>query len=1171
MSRTIIKKNRIGKWFASITAKTVNITNINTESTIIIKKENILYQFHDPVSSFTGRKQTLEDIHDILKKKNVAVICGFGGIGKSELVRAYGKKYSKFYHKNILWINSETYSDIVTSFRGLAVELGIQTQILNSSRFIEQIVTDVYNYLRKQTLLIFDNAVCYKEIKGFLPSTEQYKYIHLLISSQNIEWGNIEKIQLGVLSNIEAHDLIIGQIREFLSQSEIDDDIPELVTALQYMPLALQQAVAYIIDKKKYVSKNYTIRDYINEIDNEDGNIVKLDFEGSPFPEYSNDSYNKTIAITVQMMIDKIKNSGKNLPLIILYIISYLPSDNIDKELFTFMNKTEAYRNENLDESIRLLAKYSAVTVQDNDKTEISIHRMIQRLLRYIIKTYDLHKIILDDALYLTQDFVHIDDVYFSSVLNYVKLYPDVYLNFYEKNEDKIGILNLITRHNFFGIVENIFESEYIDLDDNTIILQAVRTGNLEMVKFLVDKGANIYTKDNDGWGPFHYSLGLAATELAEYFINLGVDINEVVNEGYRPLAIAAAGNIDMVRLLISNGVKVTENFDFSPLISASLGGHLDIIKLLIDEGIPIERYICEVPKSVIPPEILGQILEKSHLDVMTFLLDKKICKMGDIPFADILGKVFIENNFQVIDFCLKNADDSKYVLFRAASVGNEYAVINLLKQKVNVNTQQIENCTPVYIASQEGHLSIVKKLIEYGADIHLPREDNETPLSAAAKNGRMEIVKLLVELGSDVNIQGTHSFTPAGLALVKEHEEVFKYLYRMETIPARHILIPAHTNNVRMAKYLINNGASIDALDEYSYNALMYAAEMNNIEIMKLLLDKGANIDMANVDGETALFRAIRQERVEAVKLLISRGADVNIKRIDMQTPLEIAVANNYKEIVEILVQNNAKIYRDDEFLDAMCFAIFNGHKHLLEYLILNGGQINRLYESNTNLLAYAVMAGNLEIFEFLVKQDPSLLFMELDTKQTLAHIAAEKGHVRMLDILLEKGISLTAKDFQGTSPIGLAASCGKTEAVEALLQLGCDVDTASDFGNALLQNASAEGHLETVHLLLSYNAEVDSADWEGDTALHESSSKGHLSVVKCLVEHGANINLANLNGMTSLHFAAAGGHLEIVEYLLKAGAQVTLRNNIGLLPRSLAEEKGQLDIVECFKRFGF
>ncbi|EAX87669.1 sex-determining protein, putative [Trichomonas vaginalis G3] len=57
---------------------------------------------------------------------------------------------------------------------------------------------------------------------------------------------------------------------------------------------------------------------------------------------------------------------------------------------------------------------------------------------------------------------------------------------------------------------------------------------------------------------------------------------------------------------------------------------------------------------------------------------------------------------------------------------------------------------TPLFIASQKGHLEVVEYLISIGANKEAKNKDGYTPLICASENGRLEVVKYLISAGAD-------------------------------------------------------------------------------------------------------------------------------------------------------------------------------------------------------------------------------------------------------------------------------------------------------------------------------------------------------------------------------------------------------------------------------------
>jgi ankyrin len=66
------------------------------------------------------------------------------------------------------------------------------------------------------------------------------------------------------------------------------------------------------------------------------------------------------------------------------------------------------------------------------------------------------------------------------------------------------------------------------------------------------------------------------------------------------------------------------------------------------------------------------------------------------------------------------------------------------------VNQAMKSGATPLFMASQEGHLEITRLLLEHGAAIYQATSNGATPLSVARHGGHSRIVQLLQEHGAD-------------------------------------------------------------------------------------------------------------------------------------------------------------------------------------------------------------------------------------------------------------------------------------------------------------------------------------------------------------------------------------------------------------------------------------
>eukprot|EP00941_MAST-03F_sp_MAST-3F-sp1_P000173 g173.t1 len=114
------------------------------------------------------------------------------------------------------------------------------------------------------------------------------------------------------------------------------------------------------------------------------------------------------------------------------------------------------------------------------------------------------------------------------------------------------------------------------------------------------------------------------------------------------------------------------------------------------------------------------------------------------------------------------------------------------------------------------------------------------------------------------------------------------------------------------------------------------------------------------------------------------------------------------------------------------------------------------------------------------------------------------------------------------GACPIHIAAQRGFVQSVNLLVELGSCVDARDSSGATALCTAASMGHRDVVTSLVEHGANIDSADYEGLTALHEAANNGDIEMTKLLLDLGADATVKAIasTGATPLHIVAAGGN---------------------------------------------
>ena len=109
-----------------------------------------------------------------------------------------------------------------------------------------------------------------------------------------------------------------------------------------------------------------------------------------------------------------------------------------------------------------------------------------------------------------------------------------------------------------------------------------------ELIKLLIEAGANVNAKENDGRTPLMCAADKGHSEIVKLLIENGADVNAKNNYGHTSLMCAAGkGHTEIVKLLIEKGANVNakNNYGRTPLMYAADEGHTETVKLLIEKG----------------------------------------------------------------------------------------------------------------------------------------------------------------------------------------------------------------------------------------------------------------------------------------------------------------------------------------------------------------------------------------------------------------------------------------------------------------------------------------------------------------------------------------------------------------------------------------------------------
>ena len=419
----------------------------------------------------------------------------------------------------------------------------------------------------------------------------------------------------------------------------------------------------------------------------------------------------------------------------------------------------------------------------------------------------------------------------------------------------------------------------------------------------------------------------------------------------------------------------------------------------------------------------------------------------------------------------------SKKSFFAYADSGNIDVVRLFVAAGMDVNAQNDERQTALYLASRGGYSEVVNFLVDSGA------ENLSAALRYAASGGHLEVMLFLSEKGADLGVNFSDRATPLTLAAYGGHLEV--------------------------VRYLVENGYDDERGDDNEHGdwALVQAARGGHLDVVRFLVTEGFELNPVYFfdasRGDTPLIYAAYEGHPKVVQFLVENGANIHIRTAPTRgSQIKCAGSRGHH-----FWYGSYTFYAfSDEGCTALIAATEQGHEEVAAYLIDH----------------WMTEFGADDSDEF---------------GATALMFAAQIGDLSRVKALSDNGAEINAETKMGFNAFLLAVHGGDLEVIRHFLELGSDINHQTPVGSTALMFASYLGDLDTVHLLLDKGADADAQTKEfrfgGHTALMAAAFTGHLDVVRLLVENGADIDITDRNGRTALFWATQRGHQEVASYL--------------------------------------
>ncbi len=321
-------------------------------------------------------------------------------------------------------------------------------------------------------------------------------------------------------------------------------------------------------------------------------------------------------------------------------------------------------------------------------------------------------------------------------------------------------------------------------------------------------------------------------------------------------------------------------------------------------------------------------------------------------------------------------------------------------------------------------------------------------------------------------------------------------------------------------------------------------------------------------------LFRCIKANDLTTIARLESSLLD-NLDALNHQnrTPVYVASLYGRNEILHF-------------FYDQICTKVFsnaikdsNGRTKfywasackMVSYITSNSDSviINKAKDNGATPLFVAAENGHLEVVQILIDAGANKEAAN-DHGATPMFVAAENGHVEVVQTLIDAGANKEAAINHGVTPMFVAAQNGEVDVVQILIDAGANKEAATNLGTTPMFVAAQNGEVDVVQILIDAGANKEAATNHGVTPMFVAALNGKVDVVQILIDAGANKNKATRHKETPLFVAAQNGHVGVVQALIKAGANKNTADDCGETPLFVAAQNGHLEVVQALIKAG-
>ncbi|WP_299799304.1 ankyrin repeat domain-containing protein [uncultured Maribacter sp.] len=420
--------------------------------------------------------------------------------------------------------------------------------------------------------------------------------------------------------------------------------------------------------------------------------------------------------------------------------------------------------------------------------------------------------------------------------------------------------------------------------------------------------------------------------------------------------------------------------------------------------------------------------------------------------------------------------------------------------------------------------------------------------------NPDVATIKQKIAEGNDPAEMDSNSFDATTLAITsKADTEVVKYLLSLEgnavdkkTHDSRiYLHWAAYAGDAELVQFLLDNGASVTALDSHRYTPLAF----------------GANAGLTN----PAIYNAFEKKGVNLVEEKNEHGANVLL--------LAAPSLKTEKELNFFLDKGLSLDSNDEDGNGIFNYASKKGNIDFLNLLIKKGVDYKSLNDNGGNAFMFASQGGRgfsngLPVYTYLKGLGLEPNIVEKNGSTPLHRLAFGIKDAAIIELFLNAGADVNQADEEGNTPFLNAAARNQLSIVQLLSKNVKDINAANKSGETALMLAAHSNKADVIEFLISKGADINAQDTAGNTAAYfladsynKRNAKAFDAKLALLKSKGLKFNTVQGEGNTLYHVAAKKNNLELLKKVSDFNIDVNAKNDEGLTALHVAAMKAEND----------